>query len=78
MANIVCKSWKVVKVEIKKNCCLTGQAAPDQMTLPLNSLPYPNFSPEFLNYIAVSAHFPFVHKHNGLKLFLKKPSNFGE
>ena len=48
MANIVCKSWKILKLQIKKKLflklvvksCLTAlRAAPEQMTIPLNKLP---------------------------------------
>ena len=45
MANIICKSWKGVKVEIKKkyywNCCLKpSQGFEPQMTIPFNKLPW--------------------------------------
>ena len=48
MADIVCKSVKVVKVEMYEKVLLklffmsvrrTDQATPNQMTLPLNNLP---------------------------------------
>ena len=49
MANIVCKSWKAVKFEIKrknvtemvvKRTVLGFVAAPDQMSILVNKLPY--------------------------------------